>query len=221
MSRVRVKFCGITRAEDARAAVALGVDAIGLVFYAGSLRAVTLPQAMAVVSGLPPFIARVGLFVDPSLEEVEMVLRLGGVDVLQFHGAESPEFCRHFGRPYIKALRVHPGMDVRAEVEHHPDAAAVLLDNHQEGVPGGTGRTFDWTLVPRQLSRPIILAGGLTPANVAAAIRRAQPYAVDVSGGIESAPGVKDAGLMQAFFHEVKTCCESNGQSTATNPRRQ
>jgi phosphoribosylanthranilate isomerase len=220
MPRIRVKFCGITRAEDARTAVALGADAIGLVFYAGSPRAVTLPQAMAAVSGLPPFIVRVGLFVDPRLEEVEMVLRLGGVDVLQFHGAEPPEFCRHFGRPYIKALRVRPQMDVRTEVEHHPDAAAVLLDTHEAGVPGGTGRAFDWTLIPRDLPRPIILAGGLTPANVAAAIRQVRPYAVDVSGGIESAPGVKDAGLMQVFLHEVKTCCESNEPSTATEPRR-
>ncbi|HTT07229.1 MAG TPA: phosphoribosylanthranilate isomerase [Gammaproteobacteria bacterium] len=220
MSPVRVKFCGITRAEDARTAAALGADAIGLVFYAGSPRAVTLPQAMAVVSGLPPFVARVGLFVDPRMEEVEMVLQLGGVDVLQFHGAEPPEFCRHFGRPYIKALRMRPGMNVRAEVERHPDAAAVLLDTHEAGKPGGTGRAFDWTLIPRDLPRPVILAGGLTPDNVAAAIRQAQPYAVDVSGGIESAPGVKDAGLMQAFLHEVKTCCESNEPSTAPNPQR-
>lgn len=212
MPRVRVKFCGITRAEDARAAVALGADAIGLVFYAGSPRAVTLPQALAVVSALPPFIARVGLFVDPRPEEVEMVLRVGGVDVLQFHGDEAPEFCRHFGRPYIKALRVRPEMDVRAAAEHHPDAAAVLLDTHQEGLPGGTGKVFDWALVPQHLPRPVILAGGLTPVNVAAAICRVRPYAVDVSGGIESAPGVKDAGLMRAFLHEVKTCCESNGQ---------
>ena len=220
MPRVRTKFCGITRAEDARTAVALGADAIGLVFYTGSPRAVTLPHAMAIVSGLPPFIARVGLFVDPRMEEVQMVLQLGGVDVLQFHGAEPPEFCRHFGRPYIKALRVHPGLDVRAEVERHPDAAAVLLDTHQEGRPGGTGRAFDWTLIPQDLPKPIILAGGLTPDNVAAAIRLVRPYAVDVSGGIESAPGVKDAGLMRAFLHEVKTCCESNEPSTAPSLRR-
>jgi phosphoribosylanthranilate isomerase len=220
MPPVRVKFCGITRAEDARAAVALGADAVGLVFHAASPRAVSLPQAMAVVSGLPPFIARVGLFVDPKVDEVEMVLELGCVDVLQFHGDEPPEFCRRFGRPYIKALRVRPGMDVRAGAERHPDAAAVLLDAHEAGRPGGTGRTFDWSLIPRDLPRPVILAGGLTPANVADAIRRVRPYAVDVSGGIESGPGVKDHSLMQAFLREVKTCCESNEASTAARPRR-
>ncbi|OEC40001.1 N-(5'-phosphoribosyl)anthranilate isomerase [Pseudomonas sp. 1D4] len=205
MSTVRVKICGITRVEDALAAVAAGADAIGLVFYAPSPRAVTAEQARVIISALPPFVTTVGLFVDMPGEELDSVLATVPLDLLQFHGDESPDVCRRHGRPYLKALRIRPGDDVPALIERYSDASGVLLDTHVPGTPGGTGEAFDWSLVPSAPSRPVVLAGGLTPGNVAEAIRRVRPYAVDVSGGVEAAKGIKDPVLIRAFIDAVRT----------------
>ncbi|WP_165675772.1 phosphoribosylanthranilate isomerase [Metapseudomonas otitidis] len=205
MSTVRVKICGITRVEDALAAVAAGADAIGLVFYAPSPRAVTAEQAKVIISALPPFVTTVGLFVDMPGEELDSVLATVPLDLLQFHGDESPDVCRRHGRPYLKALRIRPGDDVPALIERYSDASGVLLDTYVPGTPGGTGEAFDWSLVPSAPSRPVVLAGGLTPGNVAEAIRRVRPYAVDVSGGVEAAKGIKDPVLIRAFIDAVRT----------------
>ncbi|MDD1507816.1 phosphoribosylanthranilate isomerase [Pseudomonas sp. CNPSo 3701] len=209
MSVVRSKICGITRLEDALAAVAAGADAIGLVFYAPSPRAVTIAQAQAIVAGLPPFVTTVGLFVDMPPREIEGVLAAVPLDLLQFHGDESPADCEALRRPYIKALRVRAGNDVAAQVDAYPGARAVLLDTFVDGVPGGTGQAFDWSLVPAQLSKPVILAGGLTPGNVAAAIAQVRPYAVDVSGGVEVSKGIKDAHKVKDFVRAVRSVGES------------
>lgn len=204
MSAVRSKICGITRIEDALLAAEAGADAIGLVFYAKSPRAVDVRQARAIIAALPPFVTTVGLFVDASSCELGEILDAVPLDLLQFHGDESPAFCEGFRRPYIKALRVKPGDDIAARVEAYKNAAGILLDTYVPGIPGGTGEAFDWSLVPQGLSKPIILAGGLTAENVAEAIRRVHPYAVDVSGGVEAAKGIKDAEKIRAFMRAVK-----------------
>lgn len=204
MAYVRCKICGITRVEDALAAVHAGADAIGLVFYAASPRAVSIEQARAIVAALPPFVAAVGLFVDASRDEVRAVLEAVPLDLLQFHGDETPEECEGYGRRYLKALRVKSGDDVAVEVARFPGAAGVLLDTYVPGIPGGTGEAFDWSLVPSDLSHPVILAGGLTAENVGAAIRQVRPYAVDVSGGVEAAKGIKDAEKIRAFIRQAK-----------------
>lgn len=209
MSVVRSKICGITRLEDGLAAVAAGADAIGLVFYARSPRAVSIEQARAVVAGLPPFVTTVGLFVDMPQRDIEAVLAAVPLDLLQFHGDESAAECEALGRPYIKALRVRAQDDVAALVDAYPGARAVLLDTFVEGVPGGTGQAFDWALVPATLSKPVILAGGLTPGNVAAAIAQVRPYAVDVSGGVEASKGIKDATKVKDFVRAVRAVGES------------
>ncbi|MFZ5594957.1 MAG: phosphoribosylanthranilate isomerase [Pseudomonadota bacterium] len=201
--RVRVKICGITRREDALAAVALGADAIGLVFYRQSPRAVSIAQAQAMVHALPPFVTVTGLFVDAPEPEVRAVLDQVRVDLLQFHGDEPPGDCNRYGKPYIKAVRMRGGVDVAAIASQHADASGLLLDSYRAGVAGGTGDTFDWTRVPRDLDKPVILAGGLTPENVAEAIRQVQPYAVDVSGGVETAKGIKSADKIAAFMRGV------------------
>jgi phosphoribosylanthranilate isomerase len=203
MNRVRVKFCGVTRAEDALYAARLGVDAIGMVFYAGSPRAVSVVQAQAMVEVLPPFLSKVALFVNASKQDIDAVLSCVRPDILQFHGEEPPEECRRHGLPYIKAIRMRADIDLHHEAGRYHDASALLLDAYREGMHGGTGTAFDWALAPQSVSKPIILAGGLTPDNVAAAIRQVRPYAVDVSGGIEAAKGVKDPSKMQAFMYEV------------------
>lgn len=204
MSAVRSKICGITRVEDALAAAAAGADAIGLVFYAKSPRAVSVEQARQIIAALPPFVTTVGLFVDAGRDELRQILAQVPLDLLQFHGDESAEQCEGHGRPYIKALRVRGGDDVAAQVARYPGAVGVLLDTFVEGVPGGTGLAFDWSLVPAGLAKPVILAGGLTPENVAAAIARVCPYAVDVSGGVESAKGIKDADKVRAFIRAAQ-----------------
>ncbi len=201
--RTRVKICGITRPEDAGAAVRLGVDAIGLVFHPDSPRAVDLRRAVEIVRALPPFVTLVGLFVDPPQGRVETVLAALSLDLLQFHGRESAARCRGFGRPYIKALTAEVGSDIAARAAEYPDAVGILLDAEVDGRSGGTGRTFDWRWVPEGLNRPLILAGGLCPENVAEAIRAVRPYAVDVSSGVESAKGIKDAARMAAFVRGV------------------
>ncbi|EJL03131.1 MULTISPECIES: phosphoribosylanthranilate isomerase [Pseudomonas] len=205
MSAVRSKICGITRVEDALAAVEAGADAIGLVFYAKSPRAVTVQQARAIIQALPPFVTPVGLFVNTSRCELGEILDAVPLALLQFHGDEAPADCEGWHRPYIKALRVKAGDDIAASCEAFAGASGILLDTYVEGVPGGTGEAFDWTLVPQGLSKPIILAGGLTAENVAEAIRQVRPYAVDVSGGVEQAKGIKDAARIHAFMAAVRS----------------
>lgn len=203
-ARVRIKICGITRREDALTAAELGADAIGLVFYANSPRAVRTAEARRIAAALPPFIARVGLFVDPEPAEVETVLAEVPLDLLQFHGEESNAGCARYSRPFIKAARMRPGIDLAEFISRYPDACGILVDSYTEDARGGTGRTFDWSLLPRQRAKPLILAGGLTPKNVAAAVRVVAPYAVDVSGGVEAEKGRKDAAKMAAFIQEVR-----------------
>lgn len=204
MSAVRSKICGITRIDDALAAVAAGADAIGFVFYAKSPRAVTAAQAWAIIAALPPFVTTVGLFVNASTCELNETLDAVPLDLLQFHGDETPEQCEGYHRPYIKALRVKAGDDIAAACAAYASASGILLDTYVEGVPGGTGQAFDWSLIPQGLSKPIILAGGLSVQNVAQAIAQVQPYAVDVSGGVEKSKGIKDHDKIRAFMQAVR-----------------
>lgn len=203
--RTRVKICGITRVEDGLAAARLGADAVGLVFYAKSPRAVTIPQAQALVCGLPPFVTIVGLFVDAAPDEIREVLAAVPLDLLQFHGKEPPQACRGYGRPYVKVVRMADDTDVIAMARPYEDAAGILVDSYVHGVPGGTGRVFDWARLPTALACPLVLAGGLTPDNVAAAVAQVRPWAVDVSGGVEAAPGIKDAAKIAAFIRGVNS----------------
>jgi len=202
--RTRVKICGLTRREDARAAVDAGADAIGLVFYPPSPRAVTPQQAQEVITGLPPFVTVVGLFVDERREQIAEILAAVRIDLLQFHGNESPEACAGHGRPWIKAVPMREAVDLHTVRAHYGGAAALLLDTYRPGIPGGTGSGFDWRRIPPDLSGDIILAGGLTPETVEQAVRQVRPYAVDVSGGVERAKGVKDAARIAAFMHGVR-----------------
>ncbi|ABY97434.1 TPA: phosphoribosylanthranilate isomerase [Pseudomonas putida] len=204
MSYVRSKICGITRIEDALAAAEAGADAIGFVFYAKSPRAVDVRQARAIITELPPFVTTVGLFVNASRCELNEILEVVPLDLLQFHGDETPQDCEGYHRPWIKALRVRPGDDLEAACKQYAGARGILLDTYVAGVPGGTGEAFDWSLVPAHLSKPIILAGGLSADNVGQAIAQVRPYAVDVSGGVEQAKGIKDAAKIEAFMRAVK-----------------
>lgn len=204
MSNVRTKICGITRIEDALAAVEAGADAIGFVFYAKSPRAVDVRQARAIIEQLPPFVTTVGLFVNASRCELNEILEVVPLDLLQFHGDETPSDCEGYHRPWIKALRVRPGDDLEAACQQYSGARGILLDTYVAGVPGGTGEAFDWSLVPARLSKPIILAGGLSADNVGQAIAQVNPYAVDVSGGVEQAKGIKDASKIEAFMRAVR-----------------
>ena len=201
---VRVKICGITRIEDGLSCANLGVDAIGLVFYALSPRHVPVDHARAIMAALPPFVTTVGLFVDAPATEVQAVLAQLPLDVLQFHGNEPADYCQSFGRPYLKALRVKPGVDLVQYASAYNGARGLLLDAHVEGVAGGTGQAFDWRLIPRHLPLPVILSGGLNVVNVAQGISQVQPVAVDVSSGVESAKGIKDAVKIAAFMQGVR-----------------
>lgn len=201
--RTRVKICGITREEDAFTAVRHGADAIGLVFVEASPRHVSIAQAQAAIRSLPPFIAVVGLFVDAEPSFIEQVLKEVRLDMLQFHGDETPEECQRYARPYMKAIRVRPDTNLLQYALDYPRASALLLDAHVEGVAGGTGQRFDWSLIPADLPMPVVLAGGLNADNVAEAIKQVRPYAVDVSGGVESQKGIKDAGKIAAFMRGV------------------
>ena len=203
MSVVRSKICGITRIEDALIAAEAGADAIGLVFYAKSPRAVSIQQARDIVAALPAFVTTVGLFVNASREELNDVLAGVALDLLQFHGDETPAECESYQRPYIKALRVKPGDDIAQLAAPYAKARGILLDTYVPGIPGGTGAAFDWSLVPRDLPQPVILAGGLSADNVQAAIEKVRPYAVDVSGGVEADKGIKDAAKIRAFMRAV------------------
>ncbi len=204
LRRTRIKICGITRVEDALAAAAAGADAIGLVFFANSPRAVNAQTASAICAALPAYVTAVGLFVDAEASVVNDVLDTVPLDLLQFHGAESPEYCSQFLRPYCKALRMRDDLDVIAVAQQFKAARSLLLDTYRAGVAGGTGETFAWQRVPQSLCNKIILAGGLSPENVGDAIAQVRPYAVDVSGGVESAPGIKDAKKIEAFIAAVR-----------------
>jgi phosphoribosylanthranilate isomerase len=204
LSRARVKICGITSVEDARAVIDAGAEALGLVFYAASPRAVTIEQARAIALAAGPFTVVTGLFVDADPEFVAAVLKQVPLQLLQFHGDENPDYCESFTRPYMKAIRMRPELDVAAAIAGYPGAAGVLLDAYRPGVPGGTGETFDWARVPRQSAKPLVLAGGLTATNVVDAIRATQVYGVDVSGGVESAPGKKDHGKITSFINNAR-----------------
>ena len=211
MSRTRVKICGITRAADALAAAQAGADAIGLVFYARSPRAVTAEQAAEICAVLPPFVTTVGLFVDAPEAEVAAVLSRVPLDLLQFHGDETPAYCRSFDTPWIKALAMRDGLDVAASAAAYQGARGLLLDAWVPGVPGGTGEVFDWARIPDALPMPVVLAGGLTPDNVVQAIAQVRPWAVDVSGGVEARDasghalrGIKSAEAMKAFIQQVQ-----------------
>lgn len=202
--RTRVKICGITRAEDALAAAALGVDAIGLVFYDKSPRNVSIEQAATICRQMPAFVTTVALFLDAEHALVNQVLASVPVDLLQFHGSEAADFCEQFSRPYIKALGMEntAQQDLIARSRAYTSARGLLLDSHAPGAAGGTGETFDWDSIPA-LDKPLILAGGLTVSNVAAAISSAHPWAVDVSSGVELQKGIKSVDLMSAFMQEV------------------
>lgn len=213
--RTRIKICGITRSQDGLAAAEAGADAIGFVFWAGTPRVIAPDRARAIRALLPPFVTTVGLFVDPSPAQVEAVLAAVPLDLLQFHGHEAPEFCRSFRRPYLKAIPVPAGATSDGLLEYaarYGDAAGLLFDAPPAGgLPGGTGRGFDWDALPRGLARPLVLSGGLHAGNVAVAVRHVRPWAVDVSSGVEAvdaagAPikGTKDAARMAAFIEEVR-----------------
>jgi phosphoribosylanthranilate isomerase len=214
--RTRVKICGITRVEDVDAAASAGADAIGLVFWPGTPRCVSFDQARAVARSLPPYITVVGLFVDPTADAVRAALDAVPIDLLQFHGDEPADFCSGFARPYVKAVPVKPGVDLLQYAARYGDARALLFDAFEPGgLPGGTGKTFDWSELPDRLQRPLILSGGLTPQNVGAAIRTVRPWAVDVSSGVEISgedgrprKGIKSAEKIAAFIREVRSADE-------------
>lgn len=201
---VRAKICGITRVADGLACARHGADAIGLVFYPPSPRHVALAQAHEIARALPPFVTTVALFVNPSVAEVEAVLRGVRPDVLQFHGDEAPEFCRSFGVPWLKAVRVKAGLNLVEYATRYSGAQGLLLDAYIEGQAGGTGQSFDWALIPADLPLPLVLSGGLGPENVGEAIRRVKPWAVDVSSGVEAAKGIKDEVKIAAFMQGVR-----------------
>ncbi len=204
MNSIRIKICGITSIGDAQLAVNAGADAIGLVFYASSPRSVSIEQAAVIANSVGPFVTVVGLFVDADEVFIRDVLAKVSLHVLQFHGNETAQFCELFQRPYMKAIRMRPELDLQEAIDAYPGASALLLDAYRPGVPGGTGETFDWLRVPINTARPIVLAGGLTPENVALAVTSVSVYGVDVSGGVESAPGKKAAHKITAFIRNAK-----------------
>ena len=200
----RIKICGITRIEDALTATRLGADAIGFIFWRKSARFISPAKAREIVDELPPFVSAVGVYVDPEEGWVEESSNIARLSLLQFHGDESPEFCDQFSLPYIKALRVREGMDLLQYEDQYSSARGLLLDTYTEGMPGGTGATFNWDLIPQGLTVPLILSGGLHPGNVTMAIKKVQPWAVDVSSGVESAKGIKDAEKIADFMRGVR-----------------
>jgi phosphoribosylanthranilate isomerase len=200
----RIKCCGMTRVEDALLAAQLGADAIGVVFTARSRRQVSWEQARAICRALPPFVSTVALFMDDDAGLVQEAIDAVQPDLLQFHGNERDDWCAQFGRRYLKAIAMGEGAAALSRLRDYPGAAGLLLDGHGLGEAGGSGKAFDWSLMPKDLAQPLILAGGLTPANVAEAVRIARPWAVDVASGIESAPGIKDSQKMADFVHAVR-----------------
>lgn len=203
--RTRVKICGITREQDALAAVEFGADALGFVFYEPSPRHISIPRAAEIAQALPPFVSTVALFVNADPDTIAEVVDAVGVDLLQFHGQECPEYCARHRRPWIRAVRVQPETDLLAARTEFANGRGLLLDAYRPGVPGGTGETFDWDRIPPQMAPGIVLAGGLNPDNVGDAVRSVRPYAVDVSGGVEAAKGIKDSAKIKAFIEEVRS----------------
>lgn len=201
---VRVKVCGITRCEDAETAVRLGADAVGFVFWPHSARYINPDMAHQIAVNIPPFVCTVGVYVDPDAAWVEETMQAAQLNLLQFHGDESPEFCNQFSRPYIKAIRVKQDTDLLQYAERYSAAKGLLLDTYAANMPGGTGHVFDWHLIPQHLPLPLILSGGLNPDNVAMAIQQTRPWAVDVSSGVEAAKGIKDEKKIFAFMQGVK-----------------
>ena len=201
----RIKCCGMTRVGDALLAARLGADAIGLVFTARSKRQVTLAQAREIVAALPPFVATVALFMDDEAGLVRQVLDEVRPTLLQFHGDEGDGWCAQFGHPFLKAIAMGEGVAALPRLHDYPHATGLLLDGHAAGEAGGSGKAFDWSLLPDELAQPLILAGGLHAGNVGAAVRAARPWAVDVASGVESAPGVKDPARLEAFIRAVRT----------------
>lgn len=200
----RVKICGITNLEDALVACDFGADALGFVFYKKSPRYIDPIKANEIVSKLPPFVVPIALFVDANDDLIDSVIKGSERWVIQFHGNETNDICAKYDRTFIKALRVKPDDDIGLEIDNYPDANAILLDAYKAGVPGGTGEQFNWELVPKNTAKPIILAGGLTIDNVRHAVEQVQPYAVDVSGGVELQKGIKDHEIVQQFITGAK-----------------
>ncbi|HEV2679576.1 MAG TPA: phosphoribosylanthranilate isomerase [Rhodanobacter sp.] len=200
----RIKCCGMTRVEDALLAARLGADAIGLVFTARSKRQVTLARAREIVVALPPFVATVALFMDDDAGLVRQVIEDVQPALLQFHGGETDVWCMQFGRPFLKAIAMGEGVAALPRLRDYPHAAGLLLDGHGVGEAGGSGKAFDWSLLPGEPTQPLILAGGLHPANVGEAVRLARPWAVDVASGVESSPGIKDPDRLAAFIRAVR-----------------
>ena len=209
--RTRIKICGIREAAHARVAFEAGADAIGFVFYRESPRYIDPAAAAAIIATLPPFVTAVGLFVDETEATVATVLKQAPLDLLQFQGGESPDFCSRFGKPFVRAVRMEEGADLIEYAHRFSRARALLLDAHVPGERGGTGRTFDWERVPRQAPIPLILSGGLTAQNVGQAVREVRPWAVDVSSGVERSRGVKDPEKIVEFIRSVRR--EDAGQS--------
>ncbi|MGY8813702.1 MAG: phosphoribosylanthranilate isomerase [Gammaproteobacteria bacterium] len=204
MNNVRIKICGITRPEDGIIAAEEGVDAIGLVFYPLSKRSVTISVAKSIIEEIPPFVTKVGLFVDATEELVNSVLQDVHLDLLQFHGAESQEDCLRYDKPYIKAVKMTEGVNLIEQVNIYNKSIGILLDAFVPGVAGGSGETFNWELIPDNIQKPLILAGGLNPENIRNAIDRVKPYAVDVSSGIESVPGIKNRDKIKKFINNIR-----------------
>ncbi|WP_339339536.1 phosphoribosylanthranilate isomerase [uncultured Oceanicoccus sp.] len=204
VTRTRIKICGITHPDDALVAVEAGADAIGLVFYEPSPRSVSVAQAAKICSVIPAFVSVVALTVDATPASMQTITSELPIDLLQFHGQESPEQCEAAGYPYIKAIRMKPELDIAKEIDRFATARSILLDTYRQGVPGGTGESFDWNLIPKQRLSRIVLAGGLTPDNISDAVAQFRPYAVDVSGGVEVSAGSKDKDKVVEFIKGVQ-----------------
>ena len=203
-ARTRIKICGITRIDDARAAIAAGVDAVGLVFYPRSPRCLDIESARSIVDQLPPLVTVVGVFVNQTIEQVREIADRASLDILQLHGDETPEQCRRYGQPYIKGVRMRDDVDLTATAYAYSDCRGLLLDTYKPGTEGGTGETFSWKRIPATMIKPVILAGGLNPANVGEAIETVRPFAVDVSSGVEKTQGVKDAREIERLVKAVR-----------------
>lgn len=198
----RIKICGIKHLDDALKAVEFGADAIGLIFVEKSPRYASFTDARVIAESMPPFVTVVGLFMDAPAEKVREALKVVPLNLLQFHGDESREFCEQFDMPYIKVLKMRENVNVVAFAQEYPSASGILLDTFSKA-GGGSGQTFDWSLIPEDVPLPLILAGGLNPENVASAVETVKPYAVDVSSGVESEPAVKDHKKIEQFIKEV------------------
>ncbi len=203
-ARTRIKICGITRIDDARAAIAVGVDAIGLVFYPRSPRCLDIERARSIVDQLPPLVTVVGVFVNQTIKQVREIADRASLDILQLHGDETPEQCCRYGQPYIKGVRMRDDVDLTATARAFSDCRGLLVDTYKPGIEGGTGETFSWKRIPATMTKPVILAGGLTPANVGEAIKTVRPFAVDVSSGVEKTPGVKEAREIERLVKAVR-----------------